>query len=55
MERISNEYEPGIIGSESEKLCEQKMNAYKYYLIGLLKGAIKNLGAAINMPVKITL
>ena len=31
------------------------MNAYKYYLIGLLKGGIKNLGAAINMPVKITL
>ena len=31
------------------------MNAYKYYLIGLLKGAIKNLGAAIDMPVSIKL
>ena len=37
-----------------QQIKKDRVRAYSFYVIGLLKGALKNMGIAINSQVKIS-
>lgn len=60
--RISSEYrQPGSSGEEADpslgfQAAVDRQRTYSYYVVGLIKGALKNLGTALGgKPVKVSM